>query len=214
MLNNLKNKKGFSLVELLVGFAIFSVISVAIVGFITMSSRSYQRSSEVINLQIEYQIVMNMLNEYIMDCNYEIGILENGIYIINQSQVWEAGDGDNEGKYVTQYMTYAFQWFRLNEHEAVLNFNSFPGLQRQPTVEEDDPRVSRNVTDFSIDDEGNGLIAVTMTFETPTSQRSDGSLRRREYSATQLISLRNSPEIVDLRTTNPPDEGGDNDEDD
>ncbi|MCL2634951.1 MAG: prepilin-type N-terminal cleavage/methylation domain-containing protein [Oscillospiraceae bacterium] len=65
----LKNKKGFTLVELLVGFAIFSIISLALVGFITMSTRSYRRTSAQINLQIEYQITMTMLSEYIIDSN-------------------------------------------------------------------------------------------------------------------------------------------------
>jgi prepilin-type N-terminal cleavage/methylation domain-containing protein len=71
-LKNLKNNRGFSLIELLVSFAIFGILCTALVGFITMSTRSYRRTSDLINLQIEYQIVMTILNEYIIDCDDEI----------------------------------------------------------------------------------------------------------------------------------------------
>ena len=69
---NLKSNKGFTLVELLIGFALFGIICTAIVGFIAMSTRSYRRTSDIINLQIEYQIVMNMLNEYIINSDGDI----------------------------------------------------------------------------------------------------------------------------------------------
>jgi hypothetical protein len=37
-----------------------------------MSTRSYRRTSDLINLQIEYQVVMTILNEYIIDCDAEV----------------------------------------------------------------------------------------------------------------------------------------------
>jgi len=165
-LKNLKNKKGFTLIELLVSFAIFGVICTAIVGLLTMSSRSYSRTSAQINLQIEYQIVMNMLNEYIMDCDERI-IPDDGILTI-----------------FTRTNEYIFT---LDDERGLLLGNDL---------------ISRNVTAFSSEERANNLIAVSMTFETPSR---DG----RSYSATQLIALRNSP----LIGTGSP-EGGDDDEDD
>ncbi|MCL2697063.1 MAG: prepilin-type N-terminal cleavage/methylation domain-containing protein [Oscillospiraceae bacterium] len=85
---NLKSNKGFSLIELLVSFAIFGVLCAALVGFITMSSRSYRRTSDMVNLQIEYQIVMNMLSEFVMGCNGSIAFnADTGTLTIND------GDG-------------------------------------------------------------------------------------------------------------------------
>ena len=65
----LKNNKGFTLIELLVGFAIFGVISMSLVGIISVSTRSYRNITAMINLQIEYQLTMTQLNEYIIECN-------------------------------------------------------------------------------------------------------------------------------------------------
>jgi prepilin-type N-terminal cleavage/methylation domain-containing protein len=85
-LQKLKSNKGFSLIEMLVSFAIFGILCVALVGFISMSSRTYRRTSDLINLQVEYQIVMTMLNEYIMDCNGSITFNNNTLTIANQGE--------------------------------------------------------------------------------------------------------------------------------
>ncbi|MDR2559855.1 MAG: type II secretion system GspH family protein [Oscillospiraceae bacterium] len=83
---NLKRKKGFSLIELLVSFAIFAVLCAALVGFISMSSRTYRRTTDMVNLQIEYQIVMNMLAEYIIDCDEEIEFDADTLTITNSHE--------------------------------------------------------------------------------------------------------------------------------
>jgi len=85
-IKNLKNKKGFSIIEMLVSFAIFGILSVALVGFLSMSSRSYRRTHDLVNLQVEHQIVMNMLNEYIIDCDEEIIIADNMLTIVSRGE--------------------------------------------------------------------------------------------------------------------------------
>ncbi|MCL2638872.1 MAG: type II secretion system GspH family protein [Oscillospiraceae bacterium] len=99
-LKNLKNNKGFSLVELLVSFAIFGVLCTALVGFITMSSRSYRKTSDMINLQIEYQVVMTMLSEYVIDCNGSIEFNDNTLTVTNVGETPYVFSLDDDGLFL------------------------------------------------------------------------------------------------------------------
>jgi type II secretory pathway pseudopilin PulG len=138
-IKNLKNKKGFSLVELLVSFAIFGVICVAIVGFISMSSRSYRRTSALINLQIEYQVTMNMLNEYIIGCNAGIAFNPNTntLYIVNKDE------DDN-------FSTETFNFVNTGDNRGLF-LNGIVDM------------ISKNITEFLVT-ENNNIVSVTMTF--------------------------------------------------
>jgi prepilin-type N-terminal cleavage/methylation domain-containing protein len=136
-LKSLKKKKGFTLVELLVGFAIFGIICMALVGFISMSTRSYRRTSAHINLQIEYQIVMAILNEYVIDCDDEITFNtdNNTLTIRNQTPV-------------------ETHVFRFDEAGGNLFL----------VIDGADAPVSRNITAFDVSLAGNNLLAVRMAF--------------------------------------------------
>jgi prepilin-type N-terminal cleavage/methylation domain-containing protein len=87
------NKRGFTLVELLVGFAIFGVICLALVGFITMSANSYRRTSSMINLQIEYQITMSMIQAYAVECKDSIEVRDGELHIDSYVFRFREGDG-------------------------------------------------------------------------------------------------------------------------
>ena len=62
-----RENKGFSLVELVVVIAIFSVVSVAIGGFLLAAQRSYAVSANELDIQEEAQLVANQLQEMILD---------------------------------------------------------------------------------------------------------------------------------------------------
>jgi competence protein ComGC len=104
-LKNLINKKGVTLIELLVSFAIFMVLCAALVGFISMSSNSYRRTSATVNLQIEYQIAMTMINEYIIDCDDRITFsAADGLRVFNTNgeefRFTLVTTGDNRGLFL------------------------------------------------------------------------------------------------------------------
>jgi len=167
-LKNLKKNKGFTLVELLVAFAIFGIISVALVGFLTMSSRSYRRTSAIVSLQIEYQVTMSMVSEYIIDCNAGLAFDEaqNALYIVSYED--------------SGYVTYVF---RFDAAENTLFFGEFTGNQAVNPANAD-AHVSRNIQDFSVSLDGGNMIAVTMSFSV---------LDRPPYNITQFTALRNTP---------------------
>jgi prepilin-type N-terminal cleavage/methylation domain-containing protein len=145
-IKNLKQNRGFSLVELLVSFAIFGVLCVALVGFITMSARSYHRTQAMINLQVEYQIVMKILNEYIIDCDDELEFSseDSSLTITNRNETHR---------------------FRFDEDAESL----FLVLEAGDTFE--DALVSRNMTTFTVREVSENLVGVTMGFANPARDR-------------------------------------------
>ena len=62
-----EKQSGFTLVELLVSIAIFSIVSAAIFGFIVVGSRNYTTASTEINLQQEAQLALNQMSDVIID---------------------------------------------------------------------------------------------------------------------------------------------------
>jgi|GEM_PF-2669374 len=93
------DNKGFSLIELLVAFAIFGVISVVIVGMMASGMRFFRDTSSNVGLQYEYQVVMTQLREYVVDCNAGIAFdeTENALYIVERTQIPQDDDDYVEG---------------------------------------------------------------------------------------------------------------------
>ena len=67
-----RENKGFSLIELIIVIAIFSVVSVAIGGFLLAAQRSYAVSANELDIQEEAQLVANQLQEMILDTSLGI----------------------------------------------------------------------------------------------------------------------------------------------
>ncbi|MDE5866402.1 MAG: prepilin-type N-terminal cleavage/methylation domain-containing protein, partial [Lachnospiraceae bacterium] len=63
----MKNQKGFTIVELLIGMVILSIVAAALTGFIVSSSKSYAASNTEIVVQQESQLAMNQMSDVIID---------------------------------------------------------------------------------------------------------------------------------------------------
>lgn len=63
----MKNHKGFTIVELLIGMTILSIVAVALTGFIVSSSKSYAASNTEIIVQQESQLAMNQISDVVID---------------------------------------------------------------------------------------------------------------------------------------------------
>lgn len=81
----MKNNKGFTLIEMLVAFAVLGIIMVILTIIIQTGSTTYRTLSSDINLQYESQITMNQLENYIINCNGYAAVNTAGdrLYIIN-----------------------------------------------------------------------------------------------------------------------------------
>ena len=105
-----RENKGFSLVELIVVIAIFSVVSIAIGGFLLAAQRSYAVSANELDIQEEAQLVANQLQEMILDTSLGISyqyvvVDEHGTelidYMTNDAEtVLPEGDLDKKDRYI------------------------------------------------------------------------------------------------------------------
>ena len=87
------NNKGFSLVELLVAFAIAAIAGVAVFGFMSFGSNSFRQTSNDVGLQYEQQLVVNQVRDYILESSNAINYVdtEKTLYTFAQNEVQDAG---------------------------------------------------------------------------------------------------------------------------
>lgn len=65
--NCMKDQKGFTLVELLIGIVILSIVTAAVCSFIVIGSKSYAAANTEIMLQQEAQLAMNQISDVVID---------------------------------------------------------------------------------------------------------------------------------------------------
>lgn len=80
----MKNRNmGFSLIELIVSIAIILIIISAAAVFLVSGSKSYSSIYSNASLQVDSQMAMNQLENYIIDCNGGICFDSGTLYVIN-----------------------------------------------------------------------------------------------------------------------------------
>ncbi len=174
-LNQLKeNNKGFTLVELLVSIALVSVVSVGVFGLLLSGSKSFNNISYSLRLQVESQLALTQMKEYIIDA--DAGIAWNNaqktLYIVNKDDtkpltVIKLQDG-------CIYLRCSeiienipdTDWNILTEHVEDLDFSFAP-------MTGDPPAVATTPTEL------------TLTLKMKRESK--------EYTGTQTIALRNAP---------------------
>ena len=64
-----KDNAGFSLIELIIAFALLAVVSAILLSFMVSGSNMYRNVSTEFALQMQSQTVMAQIKEYVVDCN-------------------------------------------------------------------------------------------------------------------------------------------------
>lgn len=169
----INKNKGFSLIELMISFAILGVVSAIIVGMITASSNTYKSVTAEVDLQYESQLAMSQLQEYIVDCNGGICFKDNNLYLLNT-------DGTNFTAHVFRFDSTDS---RLYYVKAPVTVDATSGAISCPIATGD--FMASNVAAFGVNLTTTDLVTsavVTLTFQ-------NGG---KEYTATQITSLRNN----------------------
>ena len=78
MLKLRKNKKGFTLVELIVSIVILSIVLLAAFGFMVSGAKSYATVDTRINRQLKSQLTLGQITDCLMNCNAGI----NDIHVL------------------------------------------------------------------------------------------------------------------------------------
>lgn len=176
------NNRGYSLVELLVAFALLAIISTMMVGFISSGSRLYRSVSAEVGLQMNTQLAMAQLKDYLIDCNGGIATETAGdttmLYVLNRETI-------EDEEYAVLHV------FRFEAAENSLYYgrgeSSLSGGSISLTVVAED-LLAHDVTELSVSF-GNisgtaaGVLDLTADFES----------RSKNYNITQTVSLRNKP---------------------
>ena len=64
-----KDNKGLSLIELVIAISILTIVSAMLVGLMSTGSNMFRQVSTDVSLQMEGQVAMTQLREYVIDCN-------------------------------------------------------------------------------------------------------------------------------------------------
>ena len=102
--NQLKQNKGFSLVELLVAMAVGSIVLAMVMAFLSSGLRNFTKQSQSINLQNELQEVSNAVTEAIMEANViTVTRTDNNLYLVLLDEFTTDAAGavvtDSDGNY-------------------------------------------------------------------------------------------------------------------
>ena len=176
-----KNNGGFTLVELIICMLIFSIVVAAAFGLMLTGSKTYSSVTERLNLQIQSQLAISQLDNYLIDCNA-------GIYFNNISSTLFILNKDN-GAYTVNVIKYGA--------DGCLYYGK--GLAAQTgegqyscNVAASD-LISDNVTDFDINVKKDGSTAYSaeITLGFAKGGTSD--------SFRKVTALRNKPAIVSVQ---------------
>ncbi|MGI5970424.1 MAG: type II secretion system protein [Oscillospiraceae bacterium] len=180
-----KNNKGFTLLELIISFAILAVVSASVLGFMGAGANIFRSVSSEAAIQYESQLTLAQLQEYVIDCNggvfFDAG--EKALFTLDTDgtsytmQIFKL-DGDE--------LFFDRQDVVIGEDGSSLSYSSIGSAAYSPDL------MASNITDFNVGferfyDSGNGRYIATRAVVTLTL-----GIGGRDFTGTQEIAFRNS----------------------
>lgn len=96
----MKNKKGFTLIELIVILGLASIVMLAVMSFFIANYRSYNRLNTESELQYQSQYIINFMTDKILETEKFEG-LDSGEYIfVNDDGITELTFKNQDGKLI------------------------------------------------------------------------------------------------------------------
>ncbi len=82
----LRDNRGLTLVEMLISFAILSMMMVAVFAFMSNMTKQYQNSNNEVTVQNEVQTLMQQLENYIIDADMGVKLVGNDLYVMSEEE--------------------------------------------------------------------------------------------------------------------------------
>lgn len=198
------NNRGITLIELVVALAIFSIIGVAITGFVSYASKGFATSNRSVKLQYEQQLVENQVRDVILETSRGIYFKEDAgagtstmVVFSDNPDAIPGGTGTQSGYIITELLLQDAASGDGKEFIIKKKYlNKLDEVSADPTKEVshfDDIAIgtfdktailSTTVEEFKVDlkeVETKAKVYVTMTFK----------VGDRDVTVTPVISLRN-----------------------
>lgn len=200
------NRKGFTLVEVIVSLAIMAIVSGSVAAFIIAGNNSYIRGNRELTLQEEAQLTANQIIDLIIDV--EKGITYNGglygdavdidgnvtagavpvseLRLYNEDNVymlrWQGGTGYSDTNQVYLYEA-ENTWVDADNNPVTKDTEGAKLVIADPAGSQG-ALLAQYVTAFSVDlsEIGNRKVILNMTF----------GYEDRDYEISETIRLRNS----------------------
>ncbi len=172
----MRNNKGFSLIELIVAFAIFAIAGVAVCSFVVFGSQNYTTGNKEVKLQYEQQITVNQIRDIILETSKAISYDDTSKTLLVFSK-----DSTNDAKpYLVSKVAYDAE-----KSELYLNTENFEKFDGATSVafSDSDALLADSIADFSVDlaKIDKGQVTLNITFK----------VDEREIVAHPVIKLRN-----------------------
>ncbi|MCR5799407.1 MAG: prepilin-type N-terminal cleavage/methylation domain-containing protein [Lachnospiraceae bacterium] len=176
----MKNNKGFSLVELLVTFAIAAIVGVAIFGFMSFSSNSFRQTSTDVGLQYEQQIVVNQVRDVLLEASNAVGYDDATKSLYVYSQVMDTSVTPAVPSYVVEKI------YLNDEHEiymAQFTYNDVADVKKDDVDGLTGSLMAEEVEDitFDLSDIDKNIIKFTISFKSGD----------KIITSDQIVALRN-----------------------
>lgn len=177
-----KDNKGFTLVELIVSITIFAIVLAAVFGFMLAGSRTYNTVTNRLDLNLQAQLAMNQISDYIIDCNACLYYSGDRLYIINE--------GETSGDYTANVFEYKSDGcIYFGTGAATLNSTTGNFTCTVSTTD----LLAKNVTGFAtvpISSDGVNITSAVFTINFANKSAS--------YSGKKTVALRNMPAIAEV----------------
>lgn len=192
------DNRGFTLIELVICMVIFSIVVISVFGFMLASSRSYSTITNRLNLELDSQLAMNQMENYILDCNTNLYFIADAdtdtLFLIDK------------GSIDTKYDVHIFQFtnseinYGYGKDTATLS----DGTYRIPPSTSVTALLAENVTEFTVSYfRADGTEITTADGPRAASAVITMTMTRNSvpFSATKTIALRNKPTISIVQTS-------------
>ena len=91
----MKDNKGFSLVEMIVSFAILAIAGLAVYGLMSTGTMHFKRTGSDVGLQYEQQVVVNKLRDVLLESSNALSYDDatKTLYVYNQEDMGPTAPG-------------------------------------------------------------------------------------------------------------------------
>ncbi len=195
----MRDNRGFSLTELLITFAILSVVITTVASLMLLGSKQYTKGSADASMQKEAQLVVNQIEDMFMDINGGVNFkTETNKNIL---ELYNVTSESGINVYTCEVITWEKDRSILNYDKYNVGYDNVTNQYSVGSAVYTDQLMAENITDFTVDltdtRTENGL-SMAESVRINLSCKGDGDSTT--YSTSPVVTLRNRLTVSDTPT--------------